>query len=178
MRRFYHDTLWKNFGAAIKMTANIVRLCPDALWQKQDRFYYMSYHLSLFLDYYLSSPVAAFQPLLPYTLGDMDALPPGAIDDVLPSRLYSRDDILQYLQHSFDKCRQLISSSTETEMVAPWIQPDEVGLHGLCPPIVEHYTRLEILFYNFRHVQHHVGQLNLLLRQEADLAADWIASVE
>ncbi|MEZ4847283.1 MAG: hypothetical protein R3B93_01345 [Bacteroidia bacterium] len=55
---------------------------------------------------------------------------------------------------------------------------DEIGLHGLCPSIVENYTLLEIIFYNFRHVQHHVGQLNFLLRQKADVAADWVGMVD
>jgi len=36
------------------------------------------------------------------------------------------------------------------------------------------YSLFEILLYNLRHVQHHVGQLNLLLRQHINHAPDWI----
>jgi hypothetical protein len=33
----------------------------------------------------------------------------------------------------------------------------------------------ELLLYNMRHVQHHVAQLNLLLRQTVDSAPAWVA---
>ena len=56
-----------------------------------------------------------------------------------------------------------------------WINEDERHLHDLCPSLVIHYNLLEILLYNFRYVQHHVAQLNLLLRQKANVAADWIS---
>jgi hypothetical protein len=31
------------------------------------------------------------------------------------------------------------------------------------------------LLYNMRHVQHHVEQLNLILRQETDSAPEWVS---
>ena len=34
---------------------------------------------------------------------------------------------------------------------------------------------LELLLYNLRHVQHHVGQLNLMLGREAGSAPRWVA---
>jgi len=37
---------------------------------------------------------------------------------------------------------------------------------------------LEILLYNLKHVQHHAGQLNLLLRQETGEAANWVADAQ
>ena len=58
---------------------------------------------------------------------------------------------------------------------ALWVRDNEIEMHGLCPSLVMNYTVLDILFYNFRHVQHHVGQLNLLLRERAGVAAEWIA---
>jgi uncharacterized damage-inducible protein DinB len=32
----------------------------------------------------------------------------------------------------------------------------------------------ETLLYNMRHVQHHAGQLNLILRQKIDSAPRWV----
>jgi len=40
------------------------------------------------------------------------------------------------------------------------------------------YSVLEILLYNLKHVQHHAGQLNLLLRQETGEAANWVADAQ
>jgi hypothetical protein len=63
-------------------------------------------------------------------------------------------------------------------MTGRWIQDDELDLHLGCPSLVKGYTVLEILFYNFRHVQHHVAQLNQLLRAETGSAADWISHAD
>ncbi|WP_394370724.1 hypothetical protein [Flavobacterium hibisci] len=35
------------------------------------------------------------------------------------------------------------------------------------------YSLLEILLYNLRHTQHHVGQLNMLIRQDLDKHIEW-----
>lgn len=175
MTNHFQTTLWKNFAAVIDMLDNIIAICPDELWEKDVQVYYMSYHVTIFLDYYLTSPVKDFTPLLPYTLRDPVHLPDGAVDDVLPSRFYSRDEVRNALATVREKGKQLVFFSPAEKLTERWIKDDEIELHGLCPSLVVKYSLLEILFYNFRHIQHHVGQLNLLLRQRANVAADWIA---
>lgn len=178
MKNIFTDCLWKNFGAAIDMLRGIVILCPDELWKKDKRIFYMAYHTVIFLDYYLTHPVREFRPLLPYTIGDPDNLPAEAVDDVLPDRHYTKEEIADYLTSIREKCRKLILTASEEELAARWIRDDEIEIHGLCAGLVVNYSVLEILFYNFRHVQHHAGQLNLLLRQKADVAAGWVAVAE
>ena len=172
----FQQTLWKNFGAAIDMLDDIVKICPDEVWQKEKKIYYMTYHTVIFLDYYLSIPVAGFTPSLPYTLGDPDKLPVGAVDDVIPDKHYTREEVRASISVAREKCRKLCMAEPSV-LSAKWIRPEEVDLHGLCPGLVVNYSVLEILFYNFRHVQHHVAQLNMLLRQKEGVAADWIAMV-
>jgi len=175
MNKAFTDCLWKNFGAAIDMLTNIVVLCPDDLWNRDPKVFYLAYHTVIFLDYYLTYPARDFRPELPYTLGDMDHLPPGAVDDVLPDRLYTKEEVVHYLSSIREKCRRAILTASEEKLAARWIDEDEVEMHGLCASLVTDYSVLEILFYNFRHVQHHVGQLNLLLRERAGVAANWIS---
>lgn len=175
--RGFQQTLWKNFGAAIDMLDDIVKICPEEVWQKEMKIYYMTYHTVIFLDYYLTIPAAGFTPSLPYTLGDPDMLPEGAVDDVIPDKHYTRDEVRACIAAARVKCRKLCMAESSV-LGAGWIRPEEVDLHGLCPGLVVDYSVLEILFYNFRHVQHHVAQLNLQLRQKAGIAADWIAMVE
>ena len=170
--------LWNHFGAAIDTFRAQISLCGDPVWEREKKIGYLCYHVSIFLDYYLSAPVRDFRPALPYTLADPDHLPPEAIDDVLPARAYSRKEMLDWLDAVRSRCRKLILQSTDADFSAPWIQPEEVDLHGLCPDLVVNYSRLEILLYNLRHLQHHVGQLNLLLRQHLGQAADWLALPE
>lgn len=157
------------------MLGNIIQLCPDDLWQGDKRIFYMVYHTVIFLDYYLTQPVSDFHPQLPYTLGDMDNLPAGAVDDVIPGHFYSKDEFAAALSGIREKGKVLIMGASDEELGRRWIREDEIDLHGLCSSLVVNYSVLEILFYNLRHVQHHVGQLNLVLRQEADVAAEWIA---
>lgn len=152
--------------------------CAEETWQARGKFFYLSYHTVIFLDYYLSHPVRDFEAALPYALADPEALPPGAIDDVLPARPYSREEMEAYLLRIRLKCKNLIMNAPAADFPACWIQPGEVALHGLCPGAVREYTLLEILLYNFRHVQHHTGQLNLLLRQEQGAAPDWVFGAE
>ncbi len=178
MNEIYKQCLWKNFGAAIDMLTNAVRICPDKLWYEEKKFFYLTYHTTIFLDYYLTIPVKHFDPFLPYTITDLKNLPPEAVDDVLPNQHYSRQDVLTYLTSIREKCKALISLSTENTLAKRWIEDDEINLHDLCPSIVENYSVLEILFYNFRHVQHHVAQLHLMLRQKAYASPDWISLVE
>ena len=178
MNKSFQDILWKNFAAAIDMLKNIVAICPGEIWEKEKKIFYMAYHTTIFLDYYLSSPVKDFKPYLPYTLGDIDHLPQAAIDDVLPNEFYPKNEMLTYLTLTREKCRKLICLSPIEKFNSKWIDESEIDMHGLCPSIVIDYSLLEILFYNLRHVQHHVGQLNVLLRQNANIAADWVSQAD
>ncbi len=178
MEEIIKNCLWKNFGAAIDMLKNVIAICPDALWQKEKKFFYLTYHTVIFLDYYLANPVTNFKPVLLYTITDENKLPAEAVDDVIPDRFYSKDEFLTCLSSIREKCKKLILLSSEQKLGEKWITDAEITMHGLCPGIVENYSILEILFYNFRHVQHHVAQLNFILRQNAGIAADWVSHAD
>jgi hypothetical protein len=178
MENAYQRILWKNFAAEIDMLSAAVQLCPDELWNENGKFFYLTYHTTIFLDYYLSRPVKDFKPELPYYIGKADDLPAGSVDDVMPDRHYTRHDFINAISHIREKCRKMALLSTPEQLLERWIEPEEWDLHDLCPPLVREYTVLEILFYNLRHVQHHVGQLNYILRTTIDKAPDWIAYPE
>jgi hypothetical protein len=175
MVEIFKDVLWKNFGAAIDMLGDSISLCPDSLWQSEKKFFFLSYHTLIFLDYYLTIPTRDFKPVLPFKLVPMESLPQDAVDDVIPNAAYTREEMLDYLSSIREKCKKLILDSSEEKLKTKWIAKEEVNLHGLCPLLVEDYSILEILFYNFRHVQHHVAQLNLVLRQKINSAPDWVS---
>jgi len=174
----FKQTLWQNFGAAIDMLKNAISACPDELWHSETKFFYLSYHTVIFLDYYLTIPARDFRPTLPYTITPEIELPAGAVDDVIPNENYSKQEMLSYLLSIRAKGKELITHATAHKLTARWIDEADIHLHGLCPSIVVNYTVLEILFYNLRHVQHHVAQLNLLLRQKTGAAPDWISLAE
>jgi DinB family protein len=174
MIQHLRNALWNQFGASIDMLKNIIGLWPDQHWNLTNKVYYLSYHTFLFLDYYLTIPPTNYAAPLPFTMLSPDKVPPYAVDDLLPGRLYSQNELLDCLQSCRQKCKQVISSLTEESMQRLWIdQPDDIAGSSTLK-----YSVLEIILYNLKHVQHHVGQLNLLLREETGLAADWVSSVQ
>jgi hypothetical protein len=175
MNQVFQEALWKNFAAVIDMLKNIVIICPDEIWRKERKIFYMTYHTVIFLDYYLANPVKDFHPDLDYTISDPGSLPPEAVDDVIPNLLYSKEQLSAYISSARERCKKIITQTSKEKFSERWIHDDEIDIHGLCPPFVVKYNLLEILLYNFRHVQHHVAQLNLLLRQNANVATEWIS---
>ena len=155
--------LWQQFGAAIDMLENAVLACPDNLWGDRSRrpeYWYTVYHTLFWLDLYLSGSVEGFAPPVPFTLDELD--PAG----LLPERVYTKDELVAYFEHCRRKCRATIASLTD-EMAAQrhrfgWGEADTV----------------ELLMYNMRHVQHHAGQLNVILRQTIDSAPRWVAKTK
>ena len=152
--------LWDQFGASIDMLENAIRSCPDRLWgdrTRQPEFWYLAYHTLFFLDFYLADAAEGFAPPAPFTLSELD------FAGVLPDRVYSKDELLAFLQHGRSKARDRIGTLTPESSVQRcnygWFEP----------------TRLESLLYNMRHVQHHAAQLNLLLRQANHPVPRWVA---
>lgn len=175
MEGMFKDCLWKNFASAIDMLKGVINICPDELWKTDKKIFYMAYHTTIFLDYYMTYPVSDFKPMLPYTIVPENELPKEAIDDVIPDQHFSQQEMIVYLNEIRKKCERLILDSEGNIFSKQWIKKSEINIHGLCPSIVENYTILEIMFYNFRHLQHHIGQLNFMLRTKANMATDWIS---
>lgn len=161
-------SLWKQFGASIDMLKNAIILCPEEYWYTNKKIFYNAYHCLLFLDYYLTIPPKNFSSPLPFTIAESDDVIEDVIDDLIPDRVYSKKELLDYLQSSRDKCHMLITGLTEEKLNERWIE--ESGTMN--------YSVLEILLYNMRHVQHHAAQLNLLLRQGINNAPDWVSQAE
>jgi hypothetical protein len=159
------ESLWKQFGASIDMLSNSITLWPDDNWYNNKKVFYIAYHSAVFLDYYLTIPSKNFTSPLPFTLVESDNIPEDAIDDVIPDRIYTKRELLDYLQSSRKKCHRIIGGLTEEKLNERWIED----------PGNMNYSFLEILLYNMRHVQHHAAQLNLLLRKEINIAPWWIS---
>ncbi|MEW5796511.1 MAG: DinB family protein [Candidatus Zixiibacteriota bacterium] len=104
----------------------------------------------------MSKSEEGFAPPSPFGMEELD--PAG----VLPERLYTRDELLTYLEHGRQKCRYRIASLTAE-------QARKRCAFGWLDISVE-----ELLLYTMRHVQHNAAQLNLMLRQKIDSAPRWV----
>jgi DinB superfamily len=154
--------LWRQLGAAIDMLENAMRACPDELWNggaRQPEFWYVAYHTLFFLDLYLSDTIEGFTPPAPFSLSELDP------DGAMPERVYTKSELGTYLQHTRNKYRSVLEGLTE-----------EQGARVYKTPWLE-LSFAELLLYTLRHVQHHAGQLNLMLRQETGSAPRWVKQV-
>jgi len=87
-------------------------------------------------------------------------------DGAYPDRIYTKDELLNYLEFGRRKCFDLITNLTDENAAKRFVND------------YRNYNRLEIILYNMRHVQHHVGQLNLLLRQNINDAPKWVSQTQ
>lgn len=152
-------TTWSQYGGAIRALEHAIRACPDDLWgdvPAWQGFSYLAFHTLFWLDYYLTESPDGYTPPPPFGLEEMDP------DGVLPPRTYTRDELLAFLDHGRDHCRALLASLTDDDAMQP------------SPFTRQAATRGELLLYNMRHVQHHTGQLQLLLRQHGVEPPRWV----
>jgi len=157
------NSVWRQIGASIDMLKNAIVACPEDVWSdrtRQPECWYLVFHTLFWLDYYSSDKKDGFVPPKPFTLVEMD--PAG----VLPDRVYTKDELLAYLEYGRKKCRTAIEALTEDKAAEPFspVRPD-VGV-------------FELFLYNMRHVQHGAAQLNVVLRQQTDSAPRWVIKAD
>ncbi|MEO7001654.1 MAG: DinB family protein [Ktedonobacterales bacterium] len=176
MDTLWNTSLWKQFGAAIDMLDNAVVACPDALWterlwnvpptsgfpQQMSQFWYVSYHTLFWLDLYLSGvPEEEFIPPAPFIQGEMDS------EETLPEQPFAKQELRASLASIRQKCHDTLIALTDEQTQRPVEYPWTEG-----QPV----SYLELQFYNLRHIQEHVAQLNLFLGLHGipDEALDWV----
>lgn len=159
--QIWRGALLEQFGAAIEMLENAVVACPDALWNvraPKREFWYVAFHTLFYLDLYLSGTVKGFSPPRPF-----DELRPG----IRPTQPFTKAEIMAYLAHCREKSQNVIDTLTDLESAR------RCGFDWL-----EEISFAELMLYNLRHVQHHTGQLNLILRQQGASVPDWEARAQ
>lgn len=160
MESAWNEAVDREIGAALDMLENAIRACPESIWGDRDRrpeFWYLVYHTLFFLDYYSADSPEGFAPPAPFTLDELD--PAG----ILPDRVYTKDEMLTYLAYGRARCRAMIAATTGERVAGP---------SGFARPGL---SAGELLLQTLRHVQHHVAQLHLILRQTVDGAPRWVA---
>jgi DinB family len=160
MQSIINQSLWFQFGASLDMLRQAITQCPDDMWNTETLFWYKAYHAIFWADYYLSEQPQNFDPLTPFTLSEMDTI------GIMPPTVYTKTALLVYINHCKQKAEKLIAGLTETTMQMRFKNE------------YRDYSRYEIVLYNMRHIQHHTGQLYLLLRQANVGNMQWVSRVD
>lgn len=139
-----------------------IAACPDDVWGESTdsgEFWRIAFHTLFWLDLYSTGSEDGFAPPQPFGLEERQW--GGA-----PPRVYTREELLSYTAYCRDKVQGLIAGLDAESTLRP------AGTTSVSMPY------LELLFYTMRHNNHHVGQLNLLLRQGIDASPKWIRSAK
>ncbi len=161
MDNYWKSILGRQYEAVIQMLENSIAVCPNEIWNDrthQPEYWYLVYHTLFFLDLYLSGSLDGFAPPVPFTLDELD--PAG----VVPERVYTKEELQNFLIHCRKKCHTTIGNLTNAKA------------QQICKFSRFEISFGELLFDNMRHVQHHVAQLNLILRQKTSSAPKWITT--
>jgi hypothetical protein len=121
-------------------------------------FWYLAFHTLFYLDLYLYGAEEGFAPPPPFTLSEME--------DRLPGRTYTRDELQTYLAYCRKKCNATLESMTDEKARQPtgfsWRKMSIAELH----------------LYNMRHVQEHGAALSLFLGQQVDTPNEWVSQAK
>lgn len=170
----WREVIWHQCGAAITTLENAIRACPDDLWRARmwekpaqpewgdvwypewSEFWYIAYHTLFWLDFYNSKDYESFAPPAPFTMSEAD------MDGVLPERVYTKQELLGYLEYGRAKCRAHIAGTPDLlalqQVRGDW---DDMTIAGL-------------LMYNMRHVQEHAAALSMFLGNHNISAPGWV----
>jgi hypothetical protein len=155
------------YNATLQMIGEAIAECSDALWDDpayKNRFWRLAYHALFYTHLYLQPTI---QDFVPWTKGRQDheflgpvPWPPHNEPDI--GEPYTKEDLLEYV----DLCRQEVKEKVPAlDLEAP------SGFEWLP------FTKLELQFYNIRHLQLHAGQLVDRLRNVQAVGIDWVVSV-
>lgn len=164
MDSYIKNSVWQQFGSAIDMLEEAIRLCPDELWTaalwedtedaRYGHFWFIAYHSLSWLDLYLTGSREGFKPPAPFIRG------------ALPENPYTKDDISKYLKDCREKCQTVIEGLSDEKA------------RQICHFEWMDLSFLELQLYSLRHVQEHSSQLRYFLGRNGIATNDWVARVE
>ena len=142
--------------ATLEMMKQAISQCPDELWSNMshtNQFWHIAYHALFYTHLYLQPTEADFAP---WAKSHADLNDMGRPYEGKP---LSKADILEYLAF----CQQEVQKQTAN------LEPTEPSGFSWIP-----LNKLELQFYNIRHLQLHVGELAERLWAEAELEVGWV----
>ena len=155
------ETVVRQFNAPLKMMETAITLCPEQLWLEGDpnRFWHIAYHALFYTHLYLAPTEAE---VVPWEKRRPDyhflGAPPGRAEVARAEVPYTQAELLEYVA--------LCRGEVETQIAV--VDFEAVSGFFWLP-----FDKLELQFYNIRHLQHHVGQLAERLRTHAGVGLPW-----
>ena len=160
------DIIKSQYRASLKMLGESIAKCSDALWDDpayKNRFWHIAYHALFYTHLYLQD---TGQEFVPWSKGRQEyeflgplPWPPHREPNI--GEPCSKEDVLEYL----DVCRHEVE-----ERVSSLDLGAASGFDWLP------FDKLELQFYNIRHLQLHIGQLVDRLRNVQGVGIGWVGA--
>jgi len=145
--------------AALGMMKQAVERCPESIWdvaEDKNKFWRVAYHALFYTHLYLQKTAEDFKPWVKHK---EEARRPGTPPEK-EETAYTKTEILEYLAI----CQMQVAERTASlDLEAP------SGFEWLP------FDKLELQFYNLRHLQQHVGELYERLGTRAAVELDWVS---
>ena len=160
------NSVARQYRASLAMLGQAISMCPESLWLDAtypNRYWHVAYHAVFYTHLYLHTSEADFRPWKEHRT-DYQFLGPrpwAPYEKVKIETPFTREEVAEYGQI----CRAEVDARVRAlDLDAP------SGFHWLP------FNKLELQFYNIRHLQHHTGQLADRLRKELNTGIDWVGS--
>ncbi len=158
------EIIKSQYRASLEMLGEAISKRTDALWDDpghKNRFWHIAYHTLFFTHLYLQDCEKEFVAWSKHRneyqfLGPVP-WPPHKEPDI--GKPYTKEDILEYLGVCRNEVEERVSSmDLEAGSGFYWLS----------------FGKLELQFYNIRHIQHHAGQLIDRLRTKEAIGIRWV----
>lgn len=154
------DAIRSQYLAALEMLKQSVERCPQELWNApgdKTKFWQIAYHALFYTHLYLQETEHDFRAWEKHKENSSSLDPQRELGEA-----YSRAEILEYLA----VCQQQVNEKTagvnlEAGSGFPWLP----------------FNKLELQFYNIRHIQQHTGELMERLGSRAGVDVDWVGMI-
>ena len=156
-----HAVIRSQYRAALEMLKQTLAQCPAAVWDDRNdanRFGRIAYHALFYTHLYLEESEQAFVPWSGHRPGYQSIDNPPEADAA-----FNPAQALGYLVF----CQQRVDER------APLLDLDGPSGFEWLP-----FSRLELQFYNIRHLHQHTGELMERLGSRTEAKLDWVGRVD
>jgi hypothetical protein len=158
-----NDIIGRQYQSSLKMLEKAIELCPKELWLQgsPNRYWHIAYHALFYTHFYLAPSEGDFLAWHRHRTGYNPLGPaPGSSTEIRVAEVpYTQAELREYAEF----CHGEIDRRTPSlDLEAP------SGFYWLP------FTKLELQFYNIRHLAHHTGQLSERLRSHANIGLPWV----
>jgi hypothetical protein len=153
------EVIKSQYYAALEMLRQAVVKCPEAVWassEYKNPFWHIAYHTLFYTHLYLHPTEADFRPWEKHR-DQVRSL--GGVRTSEASIPYSKEEILEYHKLCMEEMEELVDAlKLEADSGFYWLP----------------FDKLELQFYNIRHIQQHTGELCERLGAKGDIEVEWV----